>query len=368
MNPKKVICTVTNDLTYDQRMQRICSALADEGYDVTLIGRLRKTSLPLTEKNYKELRLKCVFNKGKLFYLEYNIRLFVFLINHRFDIVNSNDLDTLVACKLASELKRKPLVFDAHELFTEVPEVINRPIVRKVWLFVEAWGLRKLKHGYTVCNSLADYFNQKYQTRFTAIRNVPYSAKNQINLALANKLPEGAFMLYQGALNKGRGLEMIIDIMPELDCKLVICGEGDLSNELRKRASNLNLNGKVYFLGMVTPNHLVSITKRAWLGLNVSENLGLSYYYSLNNKVFDYIQAGLPAITNNFPEYIALNNEYEVLVLCEPEKQALKNCIQYLIKHPEVCNKLRENCVIAREKLHWDIEKTKLLALYAEIR
>ncbi|RMG81268.1 MAG: glycosyltransferase, partial [Bacteroidetes bacterium] len=128
MTPKRLLFTVTNDLTYDQRMIRICTTLSRAGYDVCLIGRRRRHSEPLRPGQYpfRQKRLFCFFEKGKLFYLEYNFRLFCLLLISRFDLVCSIDLDTILPGFLVAGLRRKIQVYDAHEYFTELPEVVHR--------------------------------------------------------------------------------------------------------------------------------------------------------------------------------------------------------------------------------------------------
>ena len=79
---KKIVCTVINDLSTDQRMHRICDALVDAGFDVTLIGRQLSTSEILPLRKFQQIRLKCIWNKGFLFYFEYNLRLTLWMIFH----------------------------------------------------------------------------------------------------------------------------------------------------------------------------------------------------------------------------------------------------------------------------------------------
>src|SRR5690554_6334039 len=127
---KKIVFTVTNDLSYDQRMDRICATLAQEGFDVLLVGRKRKKSLSLETKNYGQKRLPCFFEKGKLFYIEYNIRLFIYLIGLKFEIICAIDLDTIAPCYFAGRIKNKKMVYDSHEYYTEVIEVVRRPNIQ----------------------------------------------------------------------------------------------------------------------------------------------------------------------------------------------------------------------------------------------
>lgn len=299
-----------------------------------------------------------------MFYLEFNIRLFFYLLFKKTDIISAVDLDTILPSFLISKLKGKPCVYDAHEYFTEVPELIHRPMVRKVWLSLEEFIIPRLKYCYTVCESIATLFREKYGTEFITIRNAPVLIKT----TAINENSGEPYLIYQGALNKGRGLEMLLSIMPELNIKLLIVGEGDLSNELRSMAKELKLNDKVEFLGYVAPVQLKEITRNAYLGINVSENLGLSYYYSLNNKCFDYMHAGLPAVTNDFPEYRSINDKFEIMLLVQPQKDELLKAIQKALTDKVLYQKLKANCVAAAAYYNWEKEEEKLLRFYGDVR
>src|SRR5687768_10708112 len=124
---KRIVFAVTTDLNYDQRMQRICTSLAMHGYEVLLVGREWKVSKPLQKQLYQQHRLKCFFSKGKFFYLEYNLRLFFYLLFKKADAYCAADLDTALPVCFKAGLSGKPFIFDAHEYFPHVPEVIRRP-------------------------------------------------------------------------------------------------------------------------------------------------------------------------------------------------------------------------------------------------
>ena len=173
LQSKKIIFTVTNDLTYDQRMLRICSTLATEGYQIQLVGRQLSSSIPFDNSLFTAHRFRLLFNKGKLFYIEYNIRLFFWLLMQRFDCVCGIDLDTILPCYFVAILRGKQCVYDAHELYSETPEVIRRPLIHKVWLQVERFIVPRVKYRYTVSQSVADEFERRYGTKFELIRNLP---------------------------------------------------------------------------------------------------------------------------------------------------------------------------------------------------
>lgn len=347
-------------------MHRVCSTLHNAGYNVLLVGRKRTFSIPLKTQAYRQKRINCIFENGKLFYLEFNLRLFFFLLFNRFDIVNANDLDTILPCFFVSRIKRKECIYDAHEYFTEVPEVLHRPMIKKVWEMLEGYIIPKLTHCYTVSESIATLFQEKYNTNFDIIRNVPILNSDKEILYKYHEEHE-RYIIYQGALNQGRGLEPLIEAMQWVDCHLYLVGEGDLSEELRLLAQKYKVKSKVKFMGYIEPNKLPSITNKAFLGINVSDNLGLSYYYSLNNKCFDYIHAGIPSVTNDFPEYQKINEKYQVAVLTDLNAKNLASSVNLLLNDKALYSKLRSNCILAREEYNWQKEEQKLLEIYERV-
>jgi len=370
----RIILTVTNDLTYDQRMIRISQALCDAGYRVVLVGRERKNSLPLEMQDFRQHRITCHFEKGKLFYLEYNWRLYHYLISQRLDGICAVDLDTIVPVYFASKFLKAPRFFDAHEYFEEVPEVVNRPLVKAIWEKIANWLIPKFDRAYTVCESLADIFQKKYGISFGVVRNLPFSEvptpSPPINEQVVDHIKELAkqkkIILYQGALNEGRGLEAMLDAMHHLeDTILLLAGDGDIGSYLHQRVAREYLRKKVIFLGYVTPPTLRAITPFATLGLNLLEPRGKSYYFSLANKTFDYIQAGVPALHPDFPEYQRLLNEHQTGILVQRlEGTYLASVISELLDNAPQYAVLKANCRLAKNTLIWEKEKKRLTEIY----
>ncbi len=360
-----IICTVTNDLSFDQRMQRICGTLADRGYRVVLLGRELPHSLPLETRNFEQHRLRCRFNRGMLFYAEFNLRLWWHLMRANYDAICSVDLDTLPAGCLAGIIRRKKRVFDAHEYFTEVPEVTGRPVVKFIWSAVTRLCLPFYQLAYTVGPALAAIFEKKYGIRFGVVRNVSEAPA----FPAKERPPTQKVLLYQGALNEGRGIEQALRAMQQLDGpELWLAGEGDLSETLRSMAVDLGVQDKVRFLGRVKPEALKQLTPQAWLGLNVLENKGLSYYYSLANKFFDYVHAGVPQITMNFPEYRALNAQHEVALLLDTlSPETLVSAVRQLLENPGTYAHLQHETRAARAAWNWEQESAVLLQLWDRV-
>jgi glycosyltransferase involved in cell wall biosynthesis len=342
-------------------MHRICDSLYSFGYQVSLCGRELDNSTPLTTKNFQQHRLKCFFKKGKLFYIEFNIRLLFFLLVQKFDAVNAVDLDTAPAALLAAKIKNKLLIYDAHELFTEVPEVVNRPFIKKIWELVERILIPRTNLAYTVSQSIADFFSQKYHQPFYVIRNVPV-------LVAKKTLTKERAIIYQGALNEGRGLEFLIQSMKDIDAQLWIAGDGDVSNKLKKMVLELKLDKKIFFLGKLSPEKLVEKTQQAIAGFNALEPKGLSYYYSLSNKTFDYIHAEIPQVISAFPEMKKLNEQFGFAIEIEHVSPTeISTAFNRLLSDEQLCETLSKNCRIAKQTLNWHNESQQLKKLYEQL-
>ncbi len=358
---KHIYFTVTNDLSFDQRMHRICDSLSASGYTVTLVGRKRKSSLPLQEKKYNQKRLNCYLDKGFLFYAEYNLRLLFFLFFKKMDALCAIDLDTILPCLLISKLKSIPRVYDAHEYFTEMKEIRTRPLVKKVWQRIESFCVPKFKSGYTVSNGLAGLFKQKYNCDYITIRNMP--------LIQERNIPPSAtkFLLYQGAVNEGRGFEYLIPAMQHINYPLIVCGDGNFMQSLKNLIIMHKVQDKVILKGMLLPEELRKITPNATIGIDLTEDEGLHHYYALPNKFFDYIHAALPQLAMNLPEYKAINDKYKVAVLLDSlDANTIAKTLNSMMKDEYLLQELKENCLKARLVFNWQQEEKKLLAFYRQ--
>lgn len=359
---KRIYFTVTNDLTYDQRMIRICRSLANSGFSITLIGRKQNKQLALIKEPYQQKRLRGWFAKGPLFYIEYNIRLFFFLLPKKMDGICSIDLDTILPCLIISRIKKIKRVYDAHELFTEMKEVLSRPRVKKIWTWVEKFAVPRFEKGYCVSQGIAQEFKKRYSVNYSVIRNVPLFQP----LKPIEKTDK--FLLYQGAVNEARGLEFLIPSMQFIDCKLVICGDGNLMDKCQSLISDYNLQDKISLKGKVLPADLPEFTQKAYIGINLVEPDGLNQYYSLANKFFDYIHAHIPQICMNFPSYSAINSEFRVAMLIdELNPDVIAEGINNMLNNDVLYKELQSNCLAASVVYNWQEEEKKLILFYKQL-
>jgi len=372
LQTKRVIMSVINDLVSDQRVHRMASTLQAHGYEVLVIGRKLPESIPLTNRPYLTYRMDIPFRRGKLFYLTFNLVLFFQLLWRKYDILHANDLDTLLATYLAATFRRKKLIYDSHELFTEVPELVHRPLTRKIWLILERWIFPRLRVAYTVNDTIAQYYHQTYGVPVKAIRNVPFKRLENTPPAdigtesLANK----RILIYQGALNVGRGIELMIDAMAYLpNAVLWIIGKGDLQEKLIAQIASQPYPERIVYKGFVPFEQLSALTLQADLGFSLEEDLGANYRFASPNKVYDYIQAHVPVLVADLPEMKKIVQEQGVgEVLCENERtpEKLAQRIHQLFAHPTTYETYQKATHKAAKLLNWENEKDRLIQLYQQ--
>jgi glycosyltransferase involved in cell wall biosynthesis len=363
-----IILAVTNDISTDQRVIRTAHTLYSMQARITIIGRRFRGNQFDSDPRFEAIRMNLIFNKGPLFYAEYNIRLFFRLLLMKADILVSNDLDTLPAVYSASRIKNSVVVYDSHEYFTEVPELKNRRFVRKIWESIESRILPHIHFSSTVSSPIAEAYRKKYNIQMAVIRNLPFRRTTEAAPTFHLRKHSEKIILYQGVLNMGRGLEMAIKAMQYTeDFQLVIIGQGDVETDLKELSRSLGLTRKVTFTGRISPEKLFEYTVQADLGISLEEDLGLNYRFALPNKVFDYIQAGVPVLVSDLPEVKSLVLQYDVGTINNAKTPFELAALFKQILGDEVKMKTwKLNLKKAAAELCWQNEEPKLLNLYRE--
>jgi glycosyltransferase involved in cell wall biosynthesis len=361
MVKKRIICTVTNDLNYDQRMIRICTSLVNAGYEVTLVGFNRKNSKPIIERSFKQVRLPVIAEQGKLLYIDYWLKLFFHLLFCKADILCAIDLDTIMPVYYASLVRGLKRVYDAHELFSELQEVVTRPSVYKMWRWIEQHTVPNFPVGYTVGAYIADVFHDRYGVYYQLVRNMTVLKP----LIIPEKKEK--YILYQGAVNVGRCFEFLIPAMKQVNAQLIICGEGNFFKEAKTIAVQHQLADKIIFKGYIPPEKLKQFTLNAYIGITLFEAMAFSNKMSLANRFFDYLHSGVPQLCVQYPEYQKINNEFEVAHLIdEPSPEKIAAGLNFLLKNEDYYKHLQQECLKAREKYCWQEEEKILVKVYEQ--
>ena len=362
---KRVVLAVTNDLTGDQRVHKVALSLLKSGHAPVLVGRRLPASKPLT-RSYQCIRFNLIFRKGPLFYVNYNLRLFWFLLFVKADIFVSNDLDTLAAVFFAARLRAKKIVYDSHEYFTEVPELVHRPGVKRIWEMLEAFIFPKLDSVYTVNQSISSIYEKKYGVHVQVIRNLPPAARPEPTPGfLPERFSGHPIIHYQGAVNMGRGLEQMVramEFLPEM--RLLIAGDGDIRKQLEVLMQELRLTERIFFTGMVPFENLCWYTRQAAIGISIEQDIGLNYRYALPNKLFDYMQAGLPVLASDLPEIkqVVVEAAFGQVVSCF-EPAFLAETILQMTANPGQMQQWKQNAIKAFPKYTWETQEPQLIKM-----
>ena len=369
---KIAFVSVINDLVTDNRVNKTCMALIECGYDVTLVGRKLSNSLPIPYWSFKTIRLKMIFKKGPVFYFFFNLRLFFVGLINKTDLFYANDLDTLAPMFLLSKLKKKPLIYDSHELFCEVPELKASRIKKSIWQKLEGYIIPKLKTCITVNDSIAKIYEAKYNVPFYIIRNISdfdqtFIPKSRVQL----NLPEDKkIILLQGAgINVDRGAEELIDAMEFVqNAVLYIIGSGDVWENLKQKVLfNKNIQNKVVLINKLPKFELINYTFNADIGLSIDKNTNLNYLYSLPNKIFDYIQAEIPILASRLPEIENIILHYKIGDFIDDHNpKTIANKLNEML-YSQQLSSYKKYLAIAKKEITWKSEKEKLLTIIKNI-
>lgn len=373
---KKVIISVISDLVTDQRVNRTANTFFKLGYEVILVGRQMKQSMPVESRPYKVVRFRLPYEKGPLFYISYNLRLCWFLLRNKAGLIWANDLDTLLPCRIVSKLYGSKLVYDSHEYFTGVPELENRPAVQRIWKSLEKMVLPGISYMITVNDSIAGLYEKEYRKKPIVIRNIPdyKPATTSLNVESFKEkhgLPTGKkIIIMQGSgINVERGGEEAVLAMQFVSgAVLLIIGSGDVMGKLMEMSKADNLKDKIFFKDKMPFEQMMQFTAIADIGLTLDKDTNINYRFSLPNKLFDYIHAGIAVLASDLVEVRKVVEEYKVgEILKEHNPTALAVLINQMLSNELMLAQWKTNAGLAASILTWPNEEKKILQLLNEV-
>lgn len=261
--------------------------------------------------------------------------------------------------------KRCVLVYEPHELETETAGLTGK----RQWLArrTERMLIRFADAVCVVNRSIADWYSARYGLeRPWVVRNVPYRSASRIEptglLRRAIGLPADAqLFLYQGLLAPGRGVPLLIEAFSRLpaDKNLVFMGYGELDTLIQEAAKRY---ANIHFLPAVPPEQVKDYTVDADVGISLIENVCVSYFLCLPNKLFEYASCGVPVIVSDFPEMAGFVDEYDCGWKIAPEALILRRTVERLATEDLV--EKRGNTARIGVGDSWQCEETVLLAMY----
>ena len=360
----KVLVSVFNNLSTDQRVEKVCRTLSENGFSIELIGN-NWGGLPDLKRDYPVSRIILKSKILRYAYVEFQWKLYKELLKKadQHTILLSNDLDTLLPNYLVSKKLNLPLVYDSHEIFTEMPSVNGR-FTQNIWRSLESFIAPKLKFMMTASESYADWFHKTYGIeRPVVVQNFPLKSGNPQDYSIVNS-PK--VIIYQGVINPSRGLDKLIPEMHKIEnAELWIAGDGPKKKEFQELTKNLGLDDKVKFIGKILPEKLREITQKADLGVSIEENNGLSYYFSMPNKISDYIQARIPVVVSDFPEMRKVADHFKAGEKIRDYNE-LAQKIQLVLNNGK--HSYKHALDHAASQLCWENEENRLLGLFGKIK
>ena len=366
MNDKSVLIVFLGNIHYDSRVTNFYKTFKERGYKAKVVSFDWLTANFLTVKGDVSI-YKLKKTSSLLYYLRFSIILSYRILFTKADYIFAEDIYTLPFAVIFGKLKGAKIIYDSREVYGHLAGLRKRKNLQSVLRWIEKTFIRGVYKTMTTGPLDSLHIEKEYGLGKTIVmRNLPYFSdiKNRFDFRKHYNLSESTkILLYQGVILHGRGLKLIFNILGEIEnCVLVILGGGEYADFYQKLSVEKGLGGKVFFFGKIPQEELLRFTAGADIGLSVIENLSLSYYYALPNKMFEYILTGVPVLASNFPQMKEIIDDYKVGLYIDPEStEELKKTLQLMINDGKLREMLSHNCLEAAKELNWDNEIKKLL-------
>jgi len=387
--PRRVCMFVTNCVSIDTRVIKEAASLVSAGHEVTVLGLAeegqpaRETIEGFTVRRLRPDTLRRA-RRGPLAALraplemawalgDYWRRALKAATAEPFDVYHAHDLVTLPVAWAARARRGGRLVYDAHELFTEMARL--DPLSRVVFRALETLLIGRADRVFTVNESIARELARRYGVSTPLVlRNCPRTAS--LAGAPPSRLRERAgvpagvpIVLYQGLYMPHRGLENLVTASASFArAHLVFMGWGPLLPDLEARAAALGPRARVRFIDAVPMGELLAMTAGADLGVIPYRNVGLNNFYTSPNKLFEYVAAGVPVAASAFPELVKVVEGLELGRTFDPDDPAsIAAAVNAILEDPAEHARRRANAARAAPAFSWEVEVRTLLEAYASL-
>ncbi len=369
----KISILTISDLTYEANLHRKIGTLKEAGYEV---GMLAVRGKQFDARRWPEVDIHFISLPKRptaLKFLIYFVRSFIWVLGQQADLFISYDVYPLLALRAGCFYKRVSYIYDSVELFLDINALTGRPWRRRFWALFEKFGVGRAKAAFTVCHSDAEHLQKRYPFLQVAgfVRNIPQPSgpgdadflRRTLHVARAMKIA-----VYQGMIFEGRGLREVIQALAGIEnLLLVLIGEGPLKPQLEQLTEQNQVRDRVVFLDAVPFYELYKYTYGADIGLTLISGNGLSYYHALPNKLFEYIQAGLPVIGSNYPEIARIIDGERIGLSVDPRNiAAIHRALKAMLDENRY-QRFKERLNRIKNKYTWEQEKVKYLRIIDKV-
>jgi len=374
---------VRNPYTHDSRVEKEARTLLGVGYRVTVVADAA-AGLPSREHRngtaVVRVRRRATAVPG-LRYLAHELRLIDVLLRLQPDILHAHDSNALVPVALAARRAGVPFVYDAHDLWLGRPRRdrsrLYFALSQVTYRLIERACVPRAAAVITVSRPIADHLARRYGLdRVELVHNYPdhlaVAARDLRDRSDASEIAaDRRLVLYLGALMGGRGLEELVDAAPDFDgADLVLLGSGPLEPELVRRISVAGTGERVHLLAPVPPDQVVDYAASADVGVSPIVPSCLNYRYSLPNKLFQYMAAGVPVVASDFPQVREVVRDSGCgLVVATSRPADIAAAVNRILSDPGRALAMGERGRAAvEERYNWSTAADVLLSVYAGLR
>ncbi|MBI1931437.1 MAG: glycosyltransferase [Ignavibacteriales bacterium] len=364
---KSIVITFLGNADQDSRVVNLIDSFSKLNYSVQTISfdwktenfkpRVGKTNIYKLEKSNSSLKFYFTF-----FYL-----LIRDLIKYKADIYFSEDVYTLPVTYFFAKFNKSKIFYNSREIYAHLAGLRNKSKVQSIIAKIESSFIKKVDNVFVTGDMDKEFLEEKYQLKnILVLRNLP-KYKNNFEVIDLRKMLDisinDKILLYQGVLLEGRGISKLIKLFDKINnAHFVIIGDGEFRSKLETEANLLGMQNKVHFLGSINHNALLNYTVSADLGLALIENISLSYYYALPNKIFEYIMAEVPVVCSSLPQMKNIVDNYKIGKYVDADNECeIINTINNLISDERLLMVFKQNCKTAREELNWEKEFEKIV-------
>ena len=363
-------------LTYpfrpDPRVYREAKALIKHGYTVYLIAWDREGTLPKNADEYgihvTRLGPRCPYRSaGKVM-----SRLPRFWLNAlkasrklEFDVIHCHDFDTLPLGLFLSRLRGKPVLYDAHEIYSAMVRKDIGPFASIVQR-VESLKATKADEIITVNEELASTLSVGREKMARIVMNSPdtgaLDGSDTTEIRQRHGL-KGFVVSYLGSLEPGRFVEQMIDaIDPKGKITLAVGGNGTLKPLVEKAASS---NQAIKFLGTLDTDEALRVTMASDLVIAMLDPTNPNYRISTPVKVLDAMACGRPVVTSEGLEIAKKIEELDCGFVIPYERDAFAETLRIASSFPHVLDeKGRRGKEYFQKELSWEHSRDELLQVY----
>lgn len=362
------------DIESDSRILKEMGALAVAGYEVSGIGVIldegsRKSVVPF-KADIGAIRLRSrrmTFLPRTLRHVaslcELAVKMLPLAIGQRPDLIHCHDTLVLPLGVIVKLFTGARLVYDAHELesdrngLTRLQSWLTLYAERLLWRFVDALIV--------VSPSIESWYQDKIGPKRSAIiLNSPLISKETLRESdyLRNRFSipsDHKIFIYVGILGPGRGIDLVTQAFahPAITSHVVFLGYGDLAGELTRLAAD---HPNIHVHDAVPHSEVVSIVQSADFGLCMVENVSLSDYFCLPNKLFEYCFAGVPVVASDFPDIRTVLSEYGIGECCDLDPESIRLTVRRLEENRQPFQ------FSDLTPLSWQAQERKLVDLYRQ--